>query len=427
MIRVLFFSLLLSCFGLMLSAQITKSVEFYQQLARQNHPVLKQNKNVQQIVLLQNDLLRRANNKPQVSLTGDLMFTPALFRNGKVISLATIYEDEGLGYDLFLSNRTLYAGQFNIAQNVLNRKIIRSGISQNMTYNRSVDLANQQLIHDIDKSVSDQYIAVYQTQQQMAYARNIMQKLSDRKNLVEQLVKKGVMAESDFLLLGISLKEEENGYEQLRIQLINGFGQLHMLCNVQDTTMYEFEKPDLSLTLPSKEYQFQQKYETDSLYAVWQQKVSETKYLPQLSLFGNAGIYSSSLSTIYRNIGFSGGVHLQVPIYDGQQRKNVARQFGFEKENLKIGRDYAERQLMTNVYYLKEQIRATEKSIGLIDGQIKAHEQLLNILKEKILLGQTSVMDYLVSLQDYATTCRNKAVTETNLSLLINQYNYINW
>ncbi len=427
MIRIIFFLCLLSFSYCILSAQQQRNIDFYQRLAYKNNPVLKQNNNVQHIVLLQNDLLKITNYKPQISLTGDLMFTPALLRNGKVISFANSYEDNGLGYDAALSNRTLYAGQLNLTQNIFNRKIVQTAISQNNTYNETVELANKQLKHDIDKNVSDQYIGIYQTQQQMNYVQQIIRKINERKNIVEQLVKKGVMAESDFLMLGMTLMEEENGYELLRIQLISQLGQLQLLCNMKDTTIYEFEKPDLVLSSPVHEFQYQQKYVTDSSYIDWQQKVSETKYLPQVSLIANSGIYSSNISTLYRNIGFSGGVHLNLPIYDGQQRKNVAQQFQLEKENLKIGRDFSDGQIHASLNYLKQQISGTEKSIHMLDEQIKSHEQLLNILKEKIVIGQTSVTDYLVSLQEYATTCRSRAMTETNLLLLINQYNYINW
>ena len=58
---------------------------------------------------------------------------------------------------------------------------------------------------------------------------------------------------------------------------------------------------------------------------------------------------------------------------------------------------------------------------------IQKQELLLDIIKDKVVKGQISVMDYVNALQDYAVLQKNKAVAETNLLLYINQYNYYNW
>ena len=169
-------------------------------------------------------------------------------------------------YDESTSNRALYAGQVNVSQNLIFRKVIRAGIRQNQAYSRTIELANQQLIHDIDKTVLDQYIAVFQTEQQMHYLKGIIDKIHERVNVVEQLVKKGLMAESDYLMLNMSLTDEENNYQQLHIQLLNNISQLNLTCNLQDTTLYTFEKTDLVLSTPLQTYQYQQRFVSDSAY-----------------------------------------------------------------------------------------------------------------------------------------------------------------
>ena len=54
-------------------------------------------------------------------------------------------------------------------------------------------------------------------------------------------------------------------------------------------------------------------------------------------------------------------------------------------------------------------------------------ELLLDIIKDKVIKGQVTVMDYINALQEYAVLQKNKALAETNLLLYINQYNYYNW
>ncbi len=165
----------------------------------------------------------------------------------------------------------------------------------------------------------------------------------------------------------------------------------------------------------------------DSLNFALQQKVSELKYVPQFNVFGNAGINSTDITNIYRNIGFSAGARLVIPLYDGHQKEKVAQQTALEIENLKLSKTLVSKQLQTNLYYLTQQIKSTQNSLRLIDEQLQAQETLLQIIKEKIVLGQVSVMEYVVSLQNYAVTNQSKIQTQSALWLLMNQYNYLNW
>ncbi len=404
-----------------------RDIIFYQTVARENDPTIKQNKNLQNILGLQNNLINIQNKKPVVNFTSDVMFTPLFFNNGKAISFSDPVNNSVVGYDAAVSSRTVYTAQFNVAKNLLNKKIINAGLEQNYALHETYELTNRQLLHDIDKNVSDQYINIYLVQMQLDYLQSIILKIQERKNVVEQLVKKGLMAESDFLQLRILQKTEENNAELLRIQLIEGFGRLNLACNIKDTLLYTFIKPDLSLTLPVKEFHLQQKFLSDSTNIFWQQKVNNTKYLPQLSVYGNTGINSANINTIYRNIGMSAGLHFTVPIYDGHQRDVTEEQSKIQIENLKVERDYTAMQIESYLQNVLQQIKATQKSITLINDQLASHETLLNMLKEQIVLGQISVTDYIVSLQDYIATYQNKSVAQTNLLLLINQYNYINW
>jgi len=235
------------------------------------------------------------------------------------------------------------------------------------------------------------------------------------------------MAESDFMLINLLIKEEENTHELFKNQLVTGIGQLNLTCNVIDTTIYTFQPPVLSIQPIADKFQFQQKFQLDSTSSVLEQKLNEMKYRPQLNVYGTTGYYSSNLANLYRNIGVSGGIHFTMPIYDGHQRKNVEKQIQLEMNSQQISRDYSARQLSSTLYYLMQQIQATQSSIRLINERLQMHKTVLGILKDKMMLGQTSVMDYILSVQEYATTFQNKALSEANLLSLINNYNYINW
>jgi outer membrane protein TolC len=80
-----------------------------------------------------------------------------------------------------------------------------------------------------------------------------------------------------------------------------------------------------------------------------------------------------------------------------------------------------------NIRNAKQQIMQWQQTIGLLDQQIKKQELLLDILKDKVIKGQVTVMDYINALQDYIVTEKTRALAETNVLLYNNQYNYYNW
>jgi len=118
------------------------------------------------------------------------------------------------------------------------------------------------------------------------------------------------------------LKQQELLVLQLQQQYQNDLGLLHYLCGVVDTTYVKLKKPDVSLKTirQSDKSIFVRQFEVDSLKLLNQNKLIDNRYKPSLNLLGDAGYLSSFYSQGYRNFGFSLGLGLSIPIYDGNQR-----------------------------------------------------------------------------------------------------------
>jgi len=127
------------------------------------------------------------------------------------------------------------------------------------------------------------------------------------------------------------------------------------------------------------------------------------------------------------NVGLSAGVHLSVPISDGHQRKLYQRQNEVLLKNQQAYLNSAALTQQNNLRNAKQQINQWRQTIEMAAAPIQKQEILLDIIKDKVVKGQVSVMDYINALQDYAVLQKNKALAETNLMLYINQYNYYNW
>ena len=127
------------------------------------------------------------------------------------------------------------------------------------------------------------------------------------------------------------------------------------------------------------------------------------------------------------NIGLSAGVHVTIPISDGQQRKLYQRQNRILLNNQQAYLSNATLVQQNNLRNAKQQIDQWKQTIEMAAAPIQKQELLLDIIKDKVVKGQVTVMDYINALQEYAVLQKNKALAETNLLLYINQYNYYNW
>jgi outer membrane protein TolC len=127
------------------------------------------------------------------------------------------------------------------------------------------------------------------------------------------------------------------------------------------------------------------------------------------------------------NIGLSAGVHVAIPISDGRQRKIYQKQNDILLTNQQLLMENAAMLQQNNLRNARQQIGQWNRTIEMGKEPIQKQELLLEIIKDKVIKGQVTVMDYINALQEYALLQKNQAIAETNLLLYINQYNYYNW
>ena len=416
----------LLCLTLQSSAQ-QRDLSFYQNTAHQNNPAIKENTNLQQYNVLQNDFTLAQFRKPQLNFTADYLFAPFFSNNGQVISITSNPDSKAFGYNAGLTNGGLYAAQLNASVPLITGKIVNSYFKQTSIQNRLLKNENLKLIHELDKNVSDQYITAYQIQQEVGYLQKIIFLVADRKKIVEALVQKGLMQQNDFLLLEVEINSRKYDIQQQKIALSNAFSQLNDICGISDTTNYSLAIPVVNQTQRLQQFNYEQKFQLDSLNIVAQQEVFNTKYRPQVSAYGNTGLNAAEANSIPHSIGMSAGLHLYIPIYDGSLKKTVEQQNKLLMQNTQQYNRTTAVRIQNNLTNVQQQINLTNQSLSLLNDQLSTQETLLKILKDKVVIGQVSVTDYLIAIQNYAETNKNKIQAQAGLLLLINQYNYVNW
>ncbi|MEO8664890.1 MAG: TolC family protein [Ignavibacteria bacterium] len=405
----------------------TRDIIFYLNVAEQNSPLIKQNKNLIQINLLQNNLIYAQNIKPQVYLSSDYLFAPYFNNEGKFISITPNPDPKAFGYDPGVTNGGLYEALLNVDIPLLNSGTAKALINQNNVQNKILLLSVKQSVHDLQKQVIEQYINTYSLQQQMRYLEKIIKLIDDRKKISDALTQKGLMQQSDFLLLDIEENSQIIEEHQQKQLLEDAFTQLNNLCGIDDTTKYELAEPALIKSSQVKYYNLSEKYKFDSISIAAQEEVINSNYKPQLNLLGNVGLRSTDPSNIEHHFGTGISLHLNIPIYNGNQKSIAVQQNKISFDTLITGHSRRLLNIKNGLRSLGKQISALQETIRLYELQIEKQELLLNILQDRLISGQISTIDYVKSIQDYIQTNQNLSSARVSLLQIINQYNYLNW
>ena len=411
---------------LSISAQ-HRDLSFYQTTANTNSPEIKENINLQKFNLFQVDLIKAQNQKPQINFTADYLFAPFLFNNGKFLSITPSPDSKSFGYDAALTDGGLYAAQLTFTKSLFNKKTVQALLDLNRFENQSLQITQTQLQHDLAKNVNDAYISVYQAQMQKDYLKEAITAMQSRLGILEALVKKDLMKQSDYLQLEIEVTSKRLELKQQQGTLLSSISQLNSLCGIYDTAVYRFLAPTINKSVLVEKYFLEGKYANDSLSILAQQTVFNSKYKPQLEVFGNTGLNSTQASTIPHNLGLSAGFHLNIPIYDGNQKRITENQNKILLDNSRIYRNSHSSKIKNELALIDKQIDTQKELLTLLEIQLNKMKLLINTNESKLLVGQISAMEYVVALQEYTLTIQSKLQIETNIWLLMNQYNYLNW
>ncbi|MCJ7467762.1 MAG: TolC family protein [Maribacter sp.] len=418
-------------FLLFLSLQFVVSQEptldYFLETAKQNAPALSENVNLQNIGNLQNDLIIAQNKALQVNITSEILIAPYFDNRGRFIDITTTPSPQAYGYDIGITNGGLYSAQLNITKNLFNQAAVDNLLLQNKIQNNSLVLIHNEIEHNLIKNITDTYIIAYQLQLQSNFTSEIIKDIENRLQVVELLVKRAVLMESDYLLLQLDVESKKLELEQIKNSLRTAINQLYSLSGIPMPGTTTITIPNLVIGNAPNTNFYIRKFENDSIQIEADRSVFENKYKPQLSLYGNTGLNAVEIRNIDKRIGLSAGLRLTVPIYDGNQRSIIAQQSKFKQENIEFYRKNNSILLANGLNSIESQRRTLQDNLLLIEEQLRQQQKVLEIYKGKLVQGQVSIVDYLNVVLTYKQNVYTKLQMQTNIWLLQSQYNYLNW
>ena len=427
-LRKSFFVLLLLYGISCLRAQAQEvSLDYFLKAARQTNDTLYNSQSLQQIGQLQQQIIIAQNKLPQIDVNANVVIAPYFNNNGKVVAITTNPSASAYGYDAGITNGGLYAAQIKVTQQLFNQAIVNNLLFQQKIKNQALSLTYEEVYHNLKNNITRLYLTAYGYQLQESLNEGLIADLETRLKVIAVLVKHGILLQSDYLLVQVSIDQAKIFLEQIHTSLMESLRQLYELSVAPLPNEVKLVFPNLN-SMPKRDYFFfQKRFINDSLQIESNRNVFNNKYRPQVSIFVDGGLNAVEIPHIYHRIGASTGLLFTLPIYDGHQKRINAQKIRLYQDNLlnTLKNKWVVKQ--NNLNSLLDQITSQNKNLGLMEQQLKNQEILRNLYKDKLAQGQVSVIDYLNVIQNYKTAENTRIQMQINLWLLQNQYEYINW
>lgn len=401
------------------------NLNYFINKAIDNSPVINNYNNLGLINNLQNQLDEAQNSAFKIYLTGDYLFVPYFNNNGHLVT--TNPSPEAIGYDVGITNGGQYSALINVDKSIFNGGLLDALQKERNIQGKTYENKSKEEKHNLTKQVTDQYLNTYQNLELYNISKKILTNLENQLSITGDLVTKGQAKVQDYMLLKVEMKTQQINLNQIWRDYKDGLSQLYSICGINDTQTVTLDTVSLALSQSPQRSEFLTQYYLDSLNTAAQQKVFETKYLPQVNLFFNTGLNAVEIDHIQRRFGLSAGVNFSLPILDGGQ-KDITRQQSLISE--KINKDF-KNYAYNNIYLQRKnaenRINSLKKNLEDYKDQANDYKKLLNISLSQLQQGNLSMVEYLTEIRNYIDFEKNYISAQINYQLEISNYNYWNW
>jgi outer membrane protein TolC len=424
----LFPILFLFCF-LHIDVNAQTDLGYYINQAKENSPLIKDNKNQSEASKAELDRLKALYTKPQITFNAGVAVSPIINRdNGKTeFQISPNDATNYTGYDIAASNGGIYQGMVNVNQPLFNAGKLKMASEQVLVANQINLNAIKLSEHDIEKIVGDQYILCLQDLKQTDYIKQLTQIIDDQKVVVNKLVENGLLKQSDLLLVSIEQQTQQNSLAMYKSIYRRDLMDLNILCGINDTSLITINNIDLTISSSTSQSNFTEKFRLDSLNLLASQKNFELKYKPQLSAYANTGLNGVYVPTLPNRFGLSGGLNFSVYIFDGKQKSlNKKKTYILIKSTQSYKSNFITQNTIRK-YKILSEISSLNDRMVISTNQLKDYKQLLEYYKKEVITGQQSVVAYITTIKNLSALQRDYVLMQSNKLLLINTYNYWNW
>ncbi|MGD0755208.1 MAG: TolC family protein [Bacteroidales bacterium] len=389
----------------------TRNLEFYLKEGIHNSPLLNDYRN-QINSAIADSLIIGAAKKPFLETKSQLLYSP-YYHN--------------FGYDEVITNGGIYTAVLSVTQNIFNKKENRNKYNSVDIKKQLVNNSSMISIDELNKLITEQYPTAFSGYSDLIFNKTFLE-LSKRENIfVKQFVKNGVYKQTDYLALLVETQSQEILVKQLESQYRKDLSSLNQLCGLNDSSWYELVKPELKINgTPdiSKSPAFLQ-YKIDSVRIENEKAAVDIRYRPKFSWFADAGFLTSNPWNFYSHFGYSAGISLNIPVYDGKQRSIEKQKLEINQDTRKTYENNYQKQYFQQIRQLTNELKALNEMQASLDDQLNTSDQLVKALKEQLEAGIIQMTEYINAIKNYKTIYRNVNLINIQKLQVVNELNFL--
>ncbi len=388
-----------------------QTLDYFIKQGLTNSPLLKDYQNQINSTSL-DSLLVNSSRMPQVVLNGQLMAAP---------------EYNHFGYDDAITNGGNYSGLVSVSQPVFNRKTLGNKYESISIQKRSLANTSKILTHDLIRAITNQYLTAYVDFSDLQFNHVFFKLLQSELDIIQKLVSQGIYKQTDYLSLLIENQSLEMLIQQLNGQYEKDIRLLNQICGLNDTIDYklaipEIEKKELSNPILSPLFM---QYILDSLQITNEKKSVENRYRPKINWFADAGFNSSKFLGIYQHFGYSAGINISIPIYDGNQRKYETEKLSMSEDSRYHYESFYKNQYTTQLKQLIGELNVSNEITEKLKKKLTTAEELLSLSKKQLNYGNISITEFLNSLKNYNATNHDLSQSQIKTLMIVNELDYL--
>ena len=362
---------------------------------------------------------------PKAFVSSEVLVAPYLNNNGKLVDTAPL--DKAIGYDVGITNGGLYSLLFNLQLPLLKGKQVLHLREQNKVEVGKLQTQLKLIENELKHTIGGLYFDALAQQATVENNRKNNTLLNEEFQIIKTLTSKGLYRISDHKLMELELRTDSVNLETSVSDLELAIRQLKAACGIKNQDIVTLTNPQMVQSEPvNKPSLFIRSFSGDSLAAVARQRVFDDQYQPQLNVYANSGLNSTSIPMMERHIGASAGIQLSYTLFDGHQKR-----INHEQQLLRINEAQSLKELKVREVKTRADafLRSIEKNRTELESQRKIqseYKNLLSLYQDEVQRAQISVIDLIAFLQKYSNVNLNLSLKEITLKKLINEYNYWN-
>jgi len=295
----------------------SRTLDFYLDAGIHNSPLLKDYNNQINSALI-DSLLIRSSQMPQVEASSQLLYAP-------------VYGN--FGYDEIATNGGNYQGLIGVSQNIFNKKVLNNKFQSVNIQRQTANNESRISIADLKRVITEQYLAAYADYNELAFNKSFLEFGYKENEIIRKFVSQGLCKQTDYLSLQIETQTQEILVNQLTSRFEKDLRQLNQLCGINDSGLYRLTLPVITIagSQDIDNLPLFVKYRLDSLRIENEKAAIDLKYKLKMNWFADAGFLTSTPWNFYQHFGYSAGVNLSIPVYDGHQKTRESRNFLWKK------------------------------------------------------------------------------------------------